>query len=302
MLNLRQLEIFREVIRCQTTVGAAEALAISQPAVSNAIKQIEAQLGVPLFDRVGNRLVPTAEAHEVMQGSDPIFSLYRSFSQKLKDIRDTRTGSLRILSTPPLANALIPEALKGFLASRRDMHVFFDVRRTSGVVEAIETGFADVGFSLAPPARPGLDAELICSGQMVCVCPADHPLADRSEVTPEDLAGHALIGFEPGAQLGVHLLQNGFWTPAMQERTMIEVRYTNTACLLAESGVGAAIVDSFTGIVGKRYDLVFRPLKPRVRVDGYALSVKGRPLKRVVRAFLDELRAHAARSAKEHLI
>ncbi len=77
MLNLRQLEIFREVIRCQTTVGAAEALAISQPAVSNAIRQIESQLGIPLFDRVGNRLVPTDEAREVMRGSEPIFSLYR---------------------------------------------------------------------------------------------------------------------------------------------------------------------------------------------------------------------------------
>ncbi len=154
MLNLRQLEIFREVIRCQTTVGAAEALAISQPAVSNAIRQIESQLGMPLFDRVGNRLVPTDEAREVMRGSEPIFSLYRAFSEKLKDLRDTRTGSLRVLSTPALANALVPRALKSFLVARPDMRVFFDVRRTPGVVEGVESGFVDVGFSLSPqPAR-----------------------------------------------------------------------------------------------------------------------------------------------------
>lgn len=292
MLNLRQLEIFREVIRCQTTVGAAQALAISQPAVSNAIRQIESQLGIPLFDRVGNRLVPTAEAQEVMRGSEPIFSLYRAFSQKLKDLRDTRTGSLRLLSTPALANALVPRALKSFLATRPDMHVFFDVRRTPGVVEGVETGFVDLGFSLSPQPRSGIEATPICSGQMVCVCPPDHPLADRSEVSAEDLAAWPLIGFEPGSPLGL-ALSRSFWTPALQQRVMVETRYSGTACLLAESGVGVAVVDSFA-VVGGRYDLVFRPLTPRVPLDAFALTSRSQPMKRVVRAFLSEVSAGAA--------
>ncbi len=298
MLNLRQLEIFREVIRCQTTVGAAEALAISQPAVSNAIRQIEAQLGLPLFDRVGNRLVPTAEAQEVMRGSEPIFSLYRAFSQKLKDLRDTRTGSLRVLSTPALANALVPRALKAFLASRPDMHVFFDVRRTPGVVEGVETGFADVGFSLTPQQRSGIEASPISTGQMVCVCPPDHPLADRSEVSAQDLAAFPLIGFEPGTPLGLALHQ-GFWTPALQERTMIETRYSSTACLMAESGVGVAVVDSFA-VVGGRYQLAIRPLSPRVPIEAFALTARNQPMKRVVRAFLREVQAEAGRAGGDY--
>lgn len=292
MLNLRQLEIFREVIRCQTTVEAAQALAISQPAVSNAIRQIESQLGIPLFERVGNRLVPTAEAQEVMRGSEPIFSLYRAFSQKLKDLRDTRTGSLRLLSTPALANALVPRALKTFLATRPDMHVFFDVRRTPGVVEGVETGFVDLGFSLSPQPRSGIEATPICSGQMVCVCPPDHPLADRSEVSAEDLAAWPLIGFEPGSPLGL-ALSRSFWTPTLQQRVMVETRYSGTACLLAESGVGVAVVDSFA-VVGGRYNLVFRPLTPRVPIDAFALTSRTQPMKRMVRAFLREVSAGAA--------
>lgn len=292
MLNLRQLEIFREVIRCQTTVGAAQALAISQPAVSNAIRQIESQLGIPLFDRVGNRLVPTAEAQEVMRGSEPIFSLYRAFSQKLKDLRETRTGSLRLLSTPALANALVPRALKSFLATRPDMHVYFDVRRTPGVVEGVETGFVDLGFSLSPQPRSGIEATPICSGQMVSVCPPDHPLADRSEVSAEDLAAWPLIGFEPGSPLGL-ALSRSFWTPSLQQRVMVETRYSGTACLLAESGVGVAVVDSFA-VVGGRYNLVFRPLTPRVPLDAFALTSRSQPMKRVVRAFLREVSAGAA--------
>ena len=61
-MNLRQLEILRAVIRHRTTVAAADELALSQPAVSNALKTMEAQAGFALFERVNNRLFPTTEA------------------------------------------------------------------------------------------------------------------------------------------------------------------------------------------------------------------------------------------------
>lgn len=288
MFNFRQLEIFREVIRCQTSVGAAEALGLSQPAVSNAIRLMEGQLGFRLFDRIGNRLVPTPEAHEVYRDSDPLFLMVRSFSQKLKGLKETRSGTLRLLATPPIANALVPQALRAFLAGRPDLHVYFDVRRTDGVIEGLETGFADLGVSLEPNARPGLEAALIGAGQMVCVFPPGHALEARGEVTPVDLRQHRYVGFEHSSRLG-GLVSREFFAGAPPE-SAVEVRYSNTACLLAESGVGVAIVDSFTAIVGSRYRLAWRPLQPRVAVEAYALFPKGRSPKRLVQAFIEELR------------
>lgn len=292
MLNLRQLEIFREVMRCQTTVGAAQTLGLSQPAVSNAIRHMEAQLGFKLFDRVGNRLMATEEAHEVYRDSDPIFMIYRSFAQKLKGLKDTRSGSLRLLATPPLANALAPGALNAFLGPRPDLHTYFDVRRADEIVEWLETGFADLGLLLEAEARPGLERELIGSGQMVCVFPREHPLSARSEVAVSDLAGHAYVALEPEGLLG-SLLQREFFGGAAPAG-VIQTRYSASACLLAESGVGVAIVDSFTGIVGQRYRLDFRPLSPRVGVNAYALYQKGRGPKRLVRAFIQELKRVAS--------
>lgn len=294
MLNLRQLEIFREVMRCQTTIGAAEALGLSQPAVSNAVKHMEAKLGFPLFDRTGNRLTATAEAQEMLRDSDPIFQMYRSFSHKLRGLKDGRLGNLRLLASPPIANALVPMALRSFLATRPDLHVFFDVRRVEGIIEGLETGFADLGVSLEPDARPGLAAERIGTGEMVCVFPEDHPLAQKSEVSATQLQEHAYIGFEPGARLGT-LLDREFFGPAGPPHSGVAVRYSNTACLLAESGVGVAIVDSFTGITGNRYRLAFRPLRPRVAVAAYALYPKERRPKRLVRAFIEELKRVANR-------
>ncbi len=65
MLNLRQLEILRAVMRLRTTVGAAREIGMSQPSVSNAIKSMESHLGFPLFHRVNNRLMPTEEARSL---------------------------------------------------------------------------------------------------------------------------------------------------------------------------------------------------------------------------------------------
>jgi len=82
---------------------------------------------------------------------------------------------------------------------------------------------------------------------------------------------------------------------------MVETRYSGTACLLAESGVGVALVDSFA-VVGGRYDLVFRPLSPRVPIEAFALTVRGQPMKRVVRAFLKEVRDGASRFTDPFLL
>jgi DNA-binding transcriptional LysR family regulator len=288
MLNLRQLEIFREVMRCQTTVAAAQGLGLSQPTVSNSIKHMEAQLGFQLFERRGNRLVPTPEALEMFQDSDPIFSMVRTFSRKLASIRDTRVGSLRLLATPPIANAIVPTALRKFVATRPEVHVSFDVRPTEGVIEGIESGFADIGVSLEPYARPGLEFELIGAGQMVCAFPPGHALADKSEVSLSMLERFPVIGYEPGSRLGL-LLQRDFFDNRVPH-SAIEVRYSNTACLLAESGLGVALVDSFTSVYGERYRLETRPLQPRTAVEAYALYQKARTPRRLVRAFIDQLK------------
>ncbi len=71
-MNIRQLEIFCAVTRSRTTVAAAFELGISQPAVSNTIKHLEDNLGFSLFDRIGNRLVPTAEGKAVYQDVQPL--------------------------------------------------------------------------------------------------------------------------------------------------------------------------------------------------------------------------------------
>ena len=292
MLTLRQLETFREVMRSRTTVGAARALRVSQPAVSNSIRQMEAQIGFELFERAGNRLVPTPDAEEMFRDSEAIFSLYHAFTHRIESRQQSAAGNLRLVGTPPLANALIPGAVKEFLVARPAVRVSVDTRRIDGVLESVATRMADIGFALNPPEREGLVREELATAQMVCAFPPGHPLEDKVAVSSADLAGYPLVLYEPQSRLNL-LLTRSFLTPQLRENAVAEVRYSSLACLMAEAGLGVTLVDSLTGIAGGRYRLCFRPLYPTQSVPVCVIFRGGEPAKRVQSAFLADLRRSA---------
>ena len=290
MLNLRQIETFREVMRARTTVGAAKALRVSQPAVSNAIRQMESQIGFDLFERIGNRLVPTPDAEEMFRDSEAIFALYHAFSHRVESRQRSAAGNLRLVGTPPLANALLPVALRDFLADRPGVHLNVDTRRIDGVIESVATRMADIGFALNPPEREGILRERIATAQMLCAFPPDHPLETKMAVSAEDLEPYPLVLFEPASQLNL-LLSQSFLTPAHRRHAVAEVRYSSLACLMAEAGLGVTIVDSLTCRPAERYRLVYRPLWPTQPVPVCTMVRAGEPPKRVQTAFLQALAA-----------
>ena len=238
---------------------------------------------------MNNRLEPTAEAKQLHRDAEPLFHQFRAIEQRVEDLRQTRSGKIRILATPPLGNSVVPKVLKRFLARRPNVRVFFDVRRMEGVVESIETGVADLGLVLGLENHPVLEVLPVRRGRMVCVMPRGHPLADLDIVTPLDLRGFPLIALEVDSNLGT-LVRQGFRWAGEVFSSSVEVRYCNTACILARSGVGVAIVDAFTAGSSQQEDLVVRPFEPALWFTAAALRAKGRD-SRLARAFLAELRA-----------
>ena len=290
MFTLRQLETFREVVRTRTTVGAARALRISQPAVSNTIRQMEAQIGFPLFERLGNRLVPTPDADEMFRDSETIFSLYRAFSERVESRRNNELGSLRIVGTHPLVNALIPDVLRDFLADRPGVRVSLDMRRLESVLDAVQTRMSDIGFALAPPEREGLSCEEIGTIQMVCAFSPEHPLNDKVAVSAADLVSTPLVLHESGSWLD-SVLRGTFLPEELRANVVAQVRYGSPACLLAEAGLGVTFVDPLTGMAGNRYRLAFRPLYPPVPVPICLLTRSDEAPKRVQSLFAESVKS-----------
>ncbi|AZO77023.1 MULTISPECIES: LysR family transcriptional regulator [unclassified Bosea (in: a-proteobacteria)] len=295
-MNLRQIELLRAVVRCETTVRAAQELGLSQPAVSNAIKHLESQVGFPLFERINNRLFPTAEARALYKDSEPIFALHAAFEARVQDIKENRAGHIRIIATPPLGYGVLPSALRNYLAKRPKVRVSFDIRRFEHVLESVENGTAELGFVMGMDDDRGLDAETFFTGNMVCVMRPDHPLAAKPTITPEDLRAVSYIALEQGTRMGT-IVRKAFAQADVPFRFSVEVRYCNTACVLAESGVGVAVVDPLSPVFSGHYDLAIRPFSPASLVTASAVRSRKRPISRAADAFLREVRLVAAETA-----
>ena len=277
------------MIRHHTTVAAAADLALSQPAVSNALKVMEAQAGFALFERINNRLFPTPEALSLYKEAESIFAQHAQLEGRVRDLRENRAGYLRLVATPPLGYSIVPPALKRFLVSRPNVRVFFDVRRYEGIIEGVTTRVAELGFALGLSRHPGIGSEVVYRGAMVCVFPPGHALAALDTITPADLAPYPFIGLERGTRLG-EAVRASFEDAGIPFRSTVEVRYCNTACVLAAVGVGVSVVDPFSPSQGGSHDLVVRPFLPTTPAVAYVLWSEAQPLSRLAKAFLDEIR------------
>lgn len=291
-MNLRLLEVFRAVMRCHTTLGAARELQISQPAVSTAIRQLEAQLGLALFDRRANRLVARDEAKILFEQSDSIFLMLHNLSQTAEELKENRYGRVRVVATPQLGHTILPGAIQDLLVERPNVKVFFDVRRSYTVVEKVESGAADLGLAIAlePELSNSVKMIPIASVDMVCVMRKNHPLANHKVLRPAELAHQALIGLEMGSRLGP-LIRGAFKAEHVTYRVAVEVRYSETACLLAKAGAGIAIVDSFSAIahVQPNSEIRIVPFQPGIQLDTWAILSKHRAASRLSMALIESI-------------
>jgi len=288
-MTLRQLEILRALIRHRTTVAAAEELALSQPAISNALKIMESQAGFALFHRINNRLFPTTEALALHEEGAAIFALHDKLENRVRDLRESRSGCLAIVGTPPLAYSVIPPALKRFLQNRPQTRVFFDVRRYEWIIDSVLSRVAELGFALGFSHQPGIAHEIVHTGEMVCVFAPGHSLAEKPVVSATDLVDLPLIGLERGTRMG-EAVRSSFEQAGVPFMPTVEVRYCNTACVLAAAGVGVSVVDQFSPRQGGSHELVVRPFVPKTPAVAYMLWSEAQPLSRLAQAFLDEVR------------
>ncbi|GBQ80661.1 LysR family transcriptional regulator [Gluconacetobacter johannae DSM 13595] len=289
-MNLRQLEILRAIVRYNTTVATGRALGLSQPAISNALKAMEEQVGFALFQRVNNRIYPTAETKILLADAESIFEIHKRLESRIRDLRDNRAGQLRVVATPPLGYGVIAKSIHVMQIRRPRVRTFFDVKRYEEIIESIETHQAELGFIMGFAEQPGIRSEVMYEGEMICVMQATHPLTELDVITPRDLRRQAFIALEGGTKLG-SALRESFEQAEEEFHFSVEVRYGLTACVLADAGVGVAVVDPLTASSAGRFSLVHRPFRPQISVSASVVWAENRSLTRLAHTFLNEVRA-----------
>lgn len=296
-MNLRLLGIFRAVMASGSTSAAARSLGVSQPSVSNAIRQMEDELGFELFDRVGNRLAAREEARVLLKESEAMFLFARKLDGVAEDLKENRVGRVRVASTPQLGHTVLPGAVQRFIATRPKVKVMCDVVDSHSVIESAEALAIDFGLAIAlePELSDNLEMVLLTKIELVCVLCRDHPLAEKATLTPGDLSAYPMVALESSARLNP-LIRTAFNRTGVPFRPNIEVRYSESACLLARAGAGVTVVDWLSAnILPREEATVIVPFRPQIEVDVWAIFPKERPLSRLAEVLLDEVREGLAR-------
>lgn len=244
-LKLRQMEAFRAVILMGTVTRAAEALSITQPAVSRLIKDLEEQLGVDLFVRRQGRLQPTPEAEWLFDEAEETLSRFDRLDTAVRDIRNLQKRKLRIIATPPMAYGLMPDALAQFRQVNPEIVVSVQIAVRREVGRWTREQQFDLAAITLPIDYP--DEKKVHLGKVsgVCVLPLGHPLAKKKAVTAADLEGEPFVTLLPEA-LARYKMDRLFEKLGIQRRITSETQTSSSVCAYVAAGLGVGIVDPFT--------------------------------------------------------
>jgi DNA-binding transcriptional LysR family regulator len=293
--RFRQYQAFHAIIETGTVTGAAEALGISQPGISNLIAELERQTKLKLFERQRGRLIPTPEASVLFQEVDTVVRGLDHVTQAVVDLQNQKAGQLQVATSHAMAFGFMPGEIARFLRGRPNLTIAFQSQYSSKIQEWVAAGLFEIGVCEVPLRHDGLD-RIDLSFEVQCVVPESSPLVAHEVMTP------ALLSDEPFIVMGVDHMVTARTREAFQaEGARLRIRgHTDlfrNALNLVKQGLGVALVDPFTlsSDDGKGY--VVRPFAPVTLLDMIIVTARGRPLSAVGREFLSTLEERLAAMA-----
>lgn len=208
-LTLRQFEIFCAVAQSGTTVAAAQAIALSQSATSAALQQLEAGLGVPLFERVGKRLVLNDAGRALLPQALSVLDQARDIEQAFCAKTANMSVSLRVAASTTIGTYALPQVLARLAVSHPLVRVDLQIANTQEVGDAVLAMDVDMGLIEGSSHWAGLDVQPWLRDELVIVSSPRDPLAVQAKLKP----------------LGVAALRKAQWLlrePGSGTREMVE--------------------------------------------------------------------------------
>jgi DNA-binding transcriptional LysR family regulator len=285
----RRLQVFHAVATHLSFTKAAEALFMTQPAVTFQIRQLEEHFDTRLFDRAHGRIALTPAGAVGLEYAERILALSSELDTRLKEMSGQVAGPLLIGASTTIAEFLLPQVLGEFKSRYPGVVPRLFVANSEAVQARIAERSLDLGFIEGDSHLPSLITDVCCDDELQVVCAPSHPLAKAGTVTPKALTEHAYISREPGSgtrEVIDNYLQKAGVSPDLLQVVM-ELGSPEALKGLAATGLGFAIMSRAT--VAKETQLgqlVRVPLAPRLTRHLAVVYPKERFHSRVVNSFV----------------
>lgn len=274
-MEWQQIIGFYNVAKSGSFTKAAEATYRSQSAISQQVKNLEGEIGCPLFERIGKRkLRLTSAGEKFFIFSKNVFENYKSLTEELNEIKGLQIGHLKVAGSFSTLYHLLPSLLKRYINKYSKVKLTVLDRSQQEVINHIKNGDIDFGFLLESHVPKTLTALRWKEVKTILMTPIEHPLTKVKKVTLEQIGKYPLI-FPPVNFKYRSILEDRFKKLGIEYNIIMESSNVELSSKYVEMGLGisfATIVEDLPEF--KKRLLNFLPLDHLFKSDHIAIAFR----------------------------
>jgi len=293
-ITIKQIQSFLAVAEAGNFSAASTRMGIAQPAISQAVKDLEDELAVRLFDRTTRRVELTDAGREFRNSAAKIMEELQLAVRSVHDLAERQRGKIRVAAPPLLAASVLPRAIAEFQSRYPGITVELTDVGTEMIVESVRSGKADCGLGTFPPAEAGIERIILVRDTLMLFCSGRHVLAKNETISWTDLQHHPIITLTRDS--GIRLLvEVGFEMTQLPLKPAYEVSQITTAIALVEAGLGVSVLPSYAlTAIGTRGGVIGKTLvEPSISRDVVMIHATGRSISPATSAFATVVRRYA---------
>ncbi|PLW83405.1 LysR family transcriptional regulator [Kineobactrum sediminis] len=233
--SLRQLEVFVATAQDENISRAAAGLAMSQSAASGALRELEEQFGVQLFDRLGKRLRLSELGRQVRPQAENLLAQARAFEQSLSG--DEVSGRVQVGATLTIGNYLAVPLIALFRARYPQADIALNVANTKTIAEQVAGFELDIGLVEGEFNHPDLESRPWRDDELTVFAAPGHPLASKAALSDRDLQSLGWIMREPGSGTR-QTFERAMHGLLPDLRIVLELQHTEAIKRAVEAGLG----------------------------------------------------------------
>ena len=242
--TLQQLRLFEAVARHRSFTRAAEAIHLSQPAVSIQIKRLEEQLGVPLFEQMGKKIYLTAAGKELAATCSELFERLDAFEGRLETLRGEVAGTLN-LAAVTTAKYFLPHYLGAFLRRYPQVVPQLKASNRARILERLDANEDDIYIMATLPENSDIEAHRFLTDELVLFAHPRHPLVGHKRIPLEQLRRERFIARESGS--GIRMtLERMLTEHGIQLEPYMELGSGEAIKQAVMAGIGVGVLSTFS--------------------------------------------------------
>lgn len=284
-VTLRQMRVFAAVAQNRSFTRAARELHLTQPAISQQIKLLETEIGLPLLEHVGRQIHLTAAGDELLRYASQVTDLLREAGESLAAMRGLRRGVLK-LGAVSTAKYFAPSLLSAFAPQYPEVTIRFSVGNREEIIQQLASNQIDLVIMGRPPRELVTVAEPFAKHPLVIIASPNHPLAGKRRIPLQRLGSEKFIIREEGSGTRASM-EHVFRERGVPIHVSMEVSSNETIKQAVMAGMGISFISIHTvglELAAGKLSILNVVGLPLIR-DWYVIHLRDKRLSPITAAF-----------------